>query len=247
MFDHNYFNGKTVLVTGGTRGIGREIVHLFSKLGANVAFTFVNSRDTAKNIEMTFKNTAGIKADNLLADSAQYAVKETLNRFGSLDILVLNAGITKDRVSWKLEPADFDTVLSANLKAAFLFAQAVTPIFRNQKYGKIITISSINGIRGKGGQVAYSASKGGLIAFTKVLAKELGVKNINVNSVAPGFIETDMTRSLPKEIKQRAIDESALKRVGKPEDIAGAVLFLASDFAKHITGQVICVDGGQLI
>ncbi|MBN2803044.1 MAG: 3-oxoacyl-ACP reductase FabG [Deltaproteobacteria bacterium] len=247
MFDTNEFKNKVVLVTGGSRGIGRAVVESFASLGAKVAFTYIKNSTEAAALADKYTDVFPIQADSSVEEDVVNAVKTVIARFKDIDILVLNAGITKDRVSWKLESSNFEDVIDVNLKGPFYFAKTVVPYLREKETGKIITVSSINGIRGKAGQTAYSASKGGLIAFTRALAKELGPKNINVNSVAPGLILTDMTKALPKEIIDKAIDESSLKRVGKPEDVANAVLFLASHFASHITGQVLNIDGGQLI
>jgi 3-oxoacyl-[acyl-carrier protein] reductase len=247
MIDQIHFKGKTALVTGGSRGIGAAIVKQLYSLGANVAFTYNKSSATALEIEKNCPGAKAIQADSPDMKAALNAVKQTIDTFKTLDILIINAGITRDRVSWRLPESDFDAVISTNLKGAFSFVKAAVPHMRDRQQGKIITISSINGLRGKAGQVAYAASKGGLIAFTKSLAKELGVKNINVNSVAPGFILTDMTASVSEQIKENALNETALKRFGTPDDVANAAVFLASDMSGHITGQVLNVDGGQLI
>jgi 3-oxoacyl-[acyl-carrier protein] reductase len=192
-------------------------------------------------------NLLAIEADSTNITHAENVVSKTIDTFGRLDILIINAGIAKDRVIWKLPNADFDEVLNTNLKGTFFMIKAASPLLRKQQSGKIITIASINGLRGKAGQSAYSASKGAIIALTKSVAKELGPKNINVNAIAPGLITTDMTNPLPDAIKETAIAETAIKRAGTPDDVADTALFLASDGARHITGQVINVDGGQLM
>lgn len=239
---------KVALVTGGARGIGASIVKALVSQGAKVAFTYIHSETNAKNLEkIAPERILAIKANCTNSQASNRVVEQMLHVFGDIHILVLNAGIARDRVSWKLDIADFEQVIDTNLKGAFLTAQSVIPHFRAKQYGKIIAISSINGIRGKAGQGAYSASKGGLIALTKTLAKELGPKNINANVIAPGLIETDMTRELPEEILNGALNETAVKRLGTTADVAGAVLFFASDLTRHITGQVLNVDGGQLI
>ncbi|MBN2342758.1 MAG: SDR family oxidoreductase [Deltaproteobacteria bacterium] len=239
---------KVALVTGGARGIGTSIVKAFLSQGAKVAFTFLHPSDNAKAlINHAPGRVMGIQADCANRVQANGAVEKIVQNWGGIHILVLNAGIARDRVSWKLNEEDFDKVIDTNLKGAFVTAKSVIPLFREQQYGKIVSIASINGIRGKAGQSAYSASKGGLIAFTKTLARELGPKNINANVVAPGLIETDMTKDLPEEILTAALNETAVKRLGTTADVAGAVLFFASDLTRHVTGQVLNVDGGQLI
>lgn len=239
---------KIALVTGGARGIGASIVKALLSKGAKVAFTFLHPSNEAQSlINFAPGRVMGIQADCANVTHTQNVVDKILKHWGGIQILVLNAGIARDRVSWKLDITDFDKVLDTNLKGAFVTAKAVIPHFREQQYGKIISIASINGIRGKAGQAAYSATKGGLIAFTKTLAKELGPKNINANVIAPGLIETDMTKELPEEILNAALNETAVKRLGTTADVAGAALFFASDLARHITGQVLNVDGGQLI
>jgi 3-oxoacyl-[acyl-carrier protein] reductase len=239
---------KVALVTGGARGIGASIVKALLSEGARVAFTYVNPGPAADAIKkLAPDRVIAIQADCANPTQTKNTVEKILSSWGAIHILVLNAGITRDRVSWKLNMSDFDQVIETNLKGAFVTVQAVIPHFREQNYGKIISIASINGLRGKAGQGAYSASKGGLIAFTKTLAKELGTRNINANVIAPGFIETDMTKELPEEIINAALNETAVKRLGTTADVAGAVLFFASDLTRHITGQVLNVDGGQLI
>jgi 3-oxoacyl-[acyl-carrier protein] reductase len=174
-------------------------------------------------------------------------VKTVLDEFGRLDILVNNAGINWDGVVWKMTEEQWDAVINVDLKGCFNYIRAVSPIFREQKSGKIVNITSINALRGKFGQTNYSAAKAGVIGLTKAVAKELGRYSINVNAVAPGMIETEMMKDLPQEIKQKAIDETVFGRLGKPEDVAHVVTFLCSEAARHITGEVIKVDGGQYI
>ncbi|MBN2714879.1 MAG: SDR family oxidoreductase [Deltaproteobacteria bacterium] len=239
---------KVALVTGGARGIGASIVKALVSEGARVAFTHVNAGPAVDALrKLSPDNIMAIQADCANPAQTNNAVEKILSKWGGIQILVLNAGITRDRVTWKQNITDFDQVIETNLRGAFVTAQAVIPHFRERSYGKIIAIASINGIRGKAGQGAYAASKGGLIAFTKTLAKELGPKNINANVIAPGLIQTDMTRELPEEILNAALNETAVKRLGTTADVAGAVLFFASDLTRHITGQVLNVDGGQLI
>jgi 3-oxoacyl-[acyl-carrier protein] reductase len=194
----------------------------------------------------------GIKGKAYKVDVADFEAVQTLigsvvEEFGRLDILVNNAGMNWDGVVWKMTEEQWDTVINVDLKGTFNFIRAASPIFREQKSGKIINITSINGLRGKFGQTNYSAAKAGTIGLTKTVARELGRSNVNVNSVAPGMILTDMFKDLPDEFKQKAADETVFNRLGEPEDVAHIVTFLASDMSKHITGEVIKVDGGQYI
>jgi len=175
------------------------------------------------------------------------AVAVTLESLGRLDLLINNAGINKDGVVWKMTEAQWDAVIDVNLKGCFNFIRAVAPIFKEQKSGKIVNITSINGMRGKFGQANYAASKAGIIGLTKTVARELGKFNVNVNAIAPGMVETEMMRVLPQDVKDKSISETVLERVAQPEDIAHVVTFLCSDYARHITGEVIKVDGGQYI
>jgi 3-oxoacyl-[acyl-carrier protein] reductase len=195
------------------------------------------------------RKTLAVQCDIASFADADRVVKSALETFGSLEILVNNAGMNWDGVSWKMSEEQWDRVLEVNLKGYFNFTRQVAPVFKNQKYGKIINITSINGMRGKFGQTNYSASKAGIIGYTKALAKELGAFSVNVNAVAPGLIETAMLKE--SEARDKIVDlamgESALKRVGQPEDLANLVAFLASDKARHITGEVIKIDGGQYI
>jgi 3-oxoacyl-[acyl-carrier protein] reductase len=238
-------NGKSAIVTGGSRGIGRAIVTRLRQHNVSVLFTYVQAREEAEAL-CAETGALAINADAADPENAAMLVTHAIETFGQIDILVLNAGITRDRVIWKLLEADFDQVMATNLKSAFYLIREVAPHFRERQSGKIVTVSSINGLRGKGGQVAYATSKGGLIALTKSVARELGPKNVQVNAVAPGFSETDMTRAASQSVRDIALAETALGRLGQPQHVADAVLFLVSDLADHITGQVLQVDGGQL-
>ena len=243
--------GKVAIVTGGTRGIGKAIVMKLSDQGAAVALNYRKSSKEADEIvnELVSKGrkAIAIQADVSNFNQAQEMVKKVVDEFGSIDILVTNAGMNWDGVIWKMSEEQWDRVIEVDLKGTFNYIRAVAPYMREKKYGRIITITSINGLRGKFGQTNYSAAKGGVIGLTKACAKDLGKYGITSNSVAPGFILTEMGESMPDEFKQVAINESALKKAGKPEDIANLVAFLASDDAGHITGEVIKVDGGQYI
>jgi len=244
-------NGKTAIVTGGSSGIGSSIVLELAKGGANVAIIDRKPKDEADKLLAEVKKL-GSKGLAIQADVSKYTdadrtVKKILKEFGKLDILINNAGVNQDAVIWKMTEKQWDSVISINLKGYFNYIRAVSPLFKEQQSGKIINIASINGLRGKFGQSNYSASKAGIIGLTKSIARELGKYNVNVNAVAPGLIETDMVKNAPEEVKQKALAEIVLGRIGKPEEVAQVVVFLCTDYARHITGEVIKVDGGQYI
>ena len=243
--------GKKALVTGGSRGIGRAIVLELARLGADVAFDYKGDPAEGEAVAREVRKL-GRRALSFTVDAADYApvgevVKSVLKEFGGLDILVNNAGITRDAVIWKMTPEQWDAVIGVNLKGYFNHIRAAAPVFKEQGHGKIVNIASINGLRGKFGQSNYCASKAGVIGLTKSVAKELGKYHVNVNCVAPGMIETEMTKTLPPEAVEAAIKESALGKLGRPEDVACLTAFLVSEKANHITGTVIQVDGGQYI
>ncbi|MEI6576261.1 MAG: SDR family NAD(P)-dependent oxidoreductase [Bacteroidota bacterium] len=244
-------NNKNAIVTGGNIGIGAAIALKLAEWGANVALVARAHREEAeavvKEIEAMGRKAIIIQADISDFTAAGETVKTVIETFGSLDILVNNAGINWDGVIWKMTEEQWDKVMNVNLKGYFNYIRAVSPVFRDQQFGKIINITSINGLRGKFGQANYAASKAGIIGLTKTVAKELGKYNINVNAVAPGLIETDMMKNADASVREAALEDIVLKRIGQPEDIANLVAFLASDLAKHITGEVIKVDGGQYI
>ena len=245
--------GKNALVTGGSQGIGAAACLELAREGANVCLTYrkhdVEAKKYADEIREMGRKALAIKCDISSFAEAESVVKKAVDEFGGLDILVNNAGMNWDGVSWKMSEEQWDRVIEVNLKGYFNFTRQVAPIFKDQKYGKIINITSINGMRGKFGQSNYSASKAGIIGFTKAVAKELGAFNVNVNAVAPGLIETTMLKESDSRDKiiDMALNEIVLKRVGQPEDLANVVAFLASDKARHVTGEVIKVDGGQYI
>jgi 3-oxoacyl-[acyl-carrier protein] reductase len=246
--------GKVALVTGGSLGIGRAIVRALARQGADVAFTFLGFRVTAgeqadvvKEVHSLGRRCLAIEADVSQFLEAEAVVRRVISELGGLHILVNNAGITRDGVIWKMEEDQWDAVLDVNLKGCFNYMRAVSPVFREQQGGKIVSIASINGLRGKFGQANYAASKAGIIGLTKTVARELGRYNVNVNAVAPGMIETDLTHALAEEVKRQAVSEMVLGRLGQPEDIAEAVAFLVSEKARHITGEIMKVDGGQYI
>jgi 3-oxoacyl-[acyl-carrier protein] reductase len=243
--------GKVAIVTGGSLGIGSAIALTLAKEGADIALNYrkhdAEAKAIVEQIEAMGRKGMAVKADVAKTQDAEDMVKIVLKEMESLDILVCNAGINMDSVIWKMTEEQWDTVMDVNLKGYFNYARAVASIFKEQKHGKIVNITSINGLRGKFGQSNYSASKGGIIALTKTLAKELGRYNVNANAVAPGMIGTEMMLNLPEEWKQKAVDETVLGRIGTPEDVANVVAFLCTEKARHITGEVIQVDGGQYI
>ena len=245
--------GKNAIVTGGSQGIGAAIALEFAREGANVCLTYrkheSEAQEYADEIRKMGRKALAVKCDISSFSEAEAVVKAAIDEFSSLEILVNNAGMNWDGVSWKMSEEQWDRVIEVNLKGYFNFTRQAAPIFKEQKYGKLINITSINGLRGKFGQTNYSASKAGIIGFTKALAKELGGFGVNVNAVAPGLIETAMLRESESRDKiiDTALAEIVLKRVGQPEDLANVVAFLASDKARHITGDVIKVDGGQYI
>ncbi len=243
--------GKIALVTGGSMGIGTAISLDLARNGADVGLTYRKHEAEAKAVVDQIK-TMGRKGKEYKIDvsafeAVQKLVKDILEEFGRIDILVNNAGMNWDGVIWKMTEEQWDAVINVDLKGTFNFIRAVAPLYKEQNSGKIINITSINGIRGKFGQTNYSAAKAGAIGLTKALARELGKFNVNVNAVAPGMIETAMYKDLPEEFKKKAAEEAVLNRIGLPEDVAHLVTFLASEKARHITGEVIKVDGGQYI
>lgn len=243
--------GKNAIVTGGSLGIGAAIALELGRQGANVALNYRKHSDEAEAVcnqvrEMGRKAMV-VRADVSSFQDAENMVKKVIEEFGGLDLLVNNAGINRDGVVWKMSEEQWDAVIDINLKGTFNYIRAIAPHFRERKGGKIVNVTSINGLRGKFGQTNYSASKAGIIGLTKAVARELGKYGINVNSVAPGLIETDMVKEMPEEARQAALNEIVIKRIGTPEEVAWVVAFLCSEKARHITGEVIKVDGGQYI
>ena len=242
---------KVAIVTGGTRGIGRAIVLDLAANGADVALNYRQSADLAAELAETIRGMGRralvVQADVSSFADAQAMAQKVLDEFGRVDILVNNAGMNWDGVVWKMTEEQWDRVINVDLKGTFNYTRAVTPIFRQQGSGKIVNITSINGLRGKFGQTNYSAAKAGVIGFTKACARELGRYSVNVNAVAPGLIETEMVKEAPEKVRDMALAEIVLGRLGLPEEVAYVVTFLCTEKARHITGQVIQVDGGQYI
>lgn len=242
-------SGKCAVITGATRGIGREIALKYASLGANIVINYRSSDAEAvelkEELEKLGVNSLIVKADVSDFEQASNLINEAKNTFGRIDILVNNAGITKDTLIIRMTEEDFDRVIEVNLKGAFNCLRAVSPIMLKQRSGKIINMSSVVGVLGNPGQVNYCASKAGVIGMTKSLARELGSRNITVNAIAPGFIDTDMTKVLTDEQKKSMLTQVPLKRLGSTEDVANLAAFLASEQSNYITGQVISVDGGM--
>ena len=242
--------GKTAIITGASRGIGRGIAKIFVENGCDVAFTYNSNQEAADDLvaELSSKKAKvkGYKSNAANYNEAQKLVEEVLEDFGNLDILVNNAGITKDNLLMRMSEEDFDQVIEINLKSIFNMTKAIQRTFLKQRYGSLIHMSSVVGVKGNAGQSNYAASKAGMIGFSKSVALELGSRNIRSNVIAPGFIETEMTDKLSEDVVQGWRDGIPLKRGGQPEDVANACVFLASDLSSYITGQVLHVDGGML-
>lgn len=242
--------GKNILITGASRGIGKGIAQTFAQHGANVAFTYSSSAGPAEELEQELTALA-VKAKAYQSnaanfESAQQLASDVLEEFGSIDVLINNAGITKDNLLMRISEEDFDKVIEVNLKSVFNMTKAVQRTMLKQRHGSLIHMSSVVGVKGNAGQSNYAASKAGIIGFSKSIALELGSRNIRSNVIAPGFIETEMTGKLPEDVVAQWRDGIPLKRGGSPDDVANACLFLASDLSAYITGQVLNVDGGML-
>ena len=241
--------GKTALITGAARGIGKAIALRFASEGANIAFTDLVIDEGGKQTEQEIA-ALGVKAHGYASNAADFAdteaiVSQVKADFGTIDILVNNAGITKDGLMLRMSEAQWDAVINVNLKSAFNFIHACTPIMMRQRSGSIINMASVVGVHGNAGQCNYAASKAGLIALAKSIAQEMGPKGIRANAIAPGFIETQMTAALPDDVRQEWVKRIPLRRGGTVDDIASLALFLASDMSSYISGQVIQVDGGM--
>jgi len=242
--------GKNAIITGGSRGIGKGIAQVFAKHGANVAFTYASSVNAANELEKELSEF-GIKAKGYQSNAADFKecealIKDVAEDFGQIDIVINNAGITKDNLLMRMSEEDFDQVIEVNLKSVFNMTKAVQKTMLKQRSGSIINMSSVVGIKGNAGQSNYAASKAGIIGFSKSMALELGSRNIRTNVIAPGFIETEMTEKLDEKTVDGWRESIPLKRGGTPEDIANACVFLGSELSSYITGQVIQVNGGML-
>ena len=243
------FSDKTAVVTGGSRGLGRAVCLELARGGANLVFCYAGNeaaaRETVSACETLGAKTVAVRCDVSSETDVKALIDTALKTFGRIDILVNNAGITRDNLLMLMKPEDFDAVINANLRGTFLCMKAVARQMVKQRYGRIVNLSSVVGLRGNAGQVNYAASKAGVIGMTKSLAKELAGRNITVNAVAPGFIDTDMTAALTDTAKSAALGAIPMGCMGAPEDVAQAVAFLASGEAGYITGQVLAVDGGM--
>lgn len=243
--------GKCAIVTGASRGIGKAIALKLAGLGANVVLNYRSSEKEALEVENEIKNMGvdviSVKADISKLNEVENLINTAKEKFGCIDIMVNNAGITKDNLILRMKEEEFDSVIDVNLKGVFNCLKSITPVMVRQKHGKIINISSVVGISGNAGQVNYAASKAGIIGMTKSLAKEIGSRGVNVNAVAPGFIDTEMTQCLGDKVKEEAKKNIPLKRFGQADDVADVVAFLAGSESDYITGQVIHVDGGMLM
>lgn len=243
------FTDKVAIITGGARGIGKAIARRLASEGAKVAIGDIDKESaekTAEEIRNECQTEAiGIYVDVAEEESVKNMVEEVIKAFGKIDILINNAGITRDNLLLRMSEEDWDKVIAVDLKSVFLCTKAVVKYMIRQRYGRIVNISSVIGLKGNVGQTNYGAAKAGIIGFTKSAARELAGRNITVNAVAPGYISTEMTEKLPQEIKEQMLKQVPLGRPGQPEDVAGVVAFLCSDDASYITGEIIKVDGGM--
>lgn len=239
--------GKVAIITGGTRGIGRAIVEKFAENGAKVLFTGTSA--VSSELEARLAENGGewqfVRADAASSADAEQVVKACVEKFGRVDVLVNNAGITRDTLLMRMSEEMWDEVMRVNLKSVYNYTKAVQPVMLKQRSGSIISMSSVTAIGGNAGQANYAAAKAAIIGFTKSMAKELGSRSIRCNAIAPGLIDTDMTQKLPQEVRDTIAKGIALRRTGRPEDVANTALFLASDLSAYITGQVLICDGGM--
>lgn len=246
-----HLGGKVAIVTGASRGIGRAVALKLAQAGAKVVINYAGNVKAAEEVLESIQHLNGeailVQGDVSKASDMEGLIKQTLEQFGRIDILVNNAGITRDNLLMRMKEDDWDAVLNTNLKGVYYCTKAVAKIMMKQRYGKIVNMTSVVGVTGNAGQSNYAAAKAGVIGFTKSMAKELASRNITVNAVAPGFIATDMTKNLPDAVKETMAGEIPLARLGQPDDIGNAVLFLASDFSSYITGQTLHVDGGMVM
>lgn len=244
-------NRKVAMITGGSRGIGKEVALTFAKKGYNIIINYVSDKTDIVALEKEFRENKAecliIKADVSKTEEVEEMVKQAIEKFGQIDVLVNNAGITKDNLLMRMTEEDFDRVLQINLKGTFLVTKAVTKYMMKKREGSIINLSSVVGVTGNAGQCNYAASKAGIIGFTKSLAKELSSRNIRANAVAPGFIETDMTEVLNDIVKENIQSQIPLKRMGTAKEVANLIYFLGSEQSAYITGQVVNIDGGMVM
>lgn len=244
-------DNKTVFVTGGSRGIGKEVALKFAENGYNVVINYVSSKTNVEELKSEFESkgvkTLIMQADVTDKEAIDEVVKKAIEEFGSIDVLVNNAGITRDNLLMRISEEEFDKVIEINLKGTYIVTKAVTKYMMKKRKGSIINLSSVVGVAGNAGQCNYSASKAGIIGFTKSVAKELASRNIRSNAVAPGFIETDMTAVLSDEVKESIHNQIPLKRMGTAKEVANLIYFLGSEESSYITGQVINVDGGMVM
>ena len=250
IFTMKLLEGKVAIITGASRGIGSGIAKVFAEQGANVAFTYSSSVESAMALESEL-NALGIKAKGYKSNAADFneaqkLVDDVIAEFGTIDVLINNAGITKDNLLMRMSEEDFDKVIEINLKSVFNMTKAVQKIMLKNRKGSIVNMSSVVGVKGNAGQANYAASKAGMIGFTKSIALELGSRNIRCNAIAPGFIETEMTAKLNEDVVKGWREAIPLKRGGSPEDVANVCVFLGSEMSAYVTGQVINVDGGML-
>lgn len=243
--------GKTALVTGASRGIGRAVAVALAAAGAKVAVNYAGNDAAAEETKAAIEAAGGaallVKANIASSEEVEEMVRQTVEAFGRIDILVNNAGITRDGLLMRMKDEDFDAVINTNLKGVYYTTKAVTKLMMKNRYGRIINMASVVGLTGNAGQANYAAAKAGVIGFSKTVARELAPRGITCNMVAPGLIATDMTKDLPEKAREAMMASIPLGRAGQPEDVAQAVLFLASDNASYITGQVINVDGGMVM
>jgi 3-oxoacyl-[acyl-carrier protein] reductase len=242
--------GKTALITGASRGIGKAIAIAYAKQGANIAFSDLNRDENMENTEKEIQamgvSAKGYASDASSLEQSEKLIEDVLGEFGQIDILVNNAGITRDGLLMRMEEKDWDVIMAVNLKSVFNLTKAVQRTMLKQRSGSIINMSSVVGVDGNAGQSNYSASKAGIIGFTKSIAKELGSRSIRCNAIAPGFIETEMTAGLDEDVRKAWIESIPLRRGGTPDDVADVCVFLASDLSSYVTGQVISVCGGMI-
>ena len=243
--------GKVAIVTGASRGIGRSVAIALGKAGAKVIINYAGNVLAAEEVKSIIEAAGGqgvlIQADVANDEAVASMVKETMASFGKIDILVNNAGITRDNLLMRMKEEDWDAVINTNLKGVFMCTKAVSRVMMKQRSGKIVNMTSVVGLTGNAGQSNYAAAKAGVIGFTKSMAKELASRGITVNAIAPGFINTDMTATLPEQVKAEYITKIPVGHLGSPEDVAAAVIFLVSDSATYITGQTLHVDGGMVM